>query len=627
MSTIEQATAAERLGKFDEARQILRNFIATHAPPSTLDAQLMLGKLCVAGGTQLQAEAESLFANVRQLASSDESHHAATALHLGSLLERRKGNRAAAEQLLAKSPVARGSATAGKSQYFHCLGLLASDRGDTQAAQELFFDAYQCATERGHPTRQAEICDSLAGLLLKLGKTKTAHSFCQKSLDIKRELSDRYGTAITLGTMGRILVAQAKYMEASLAFHADLEIARELEDQSGIAIMLNSLANLARLQSDWDEAEKLYQASVAGNNSFLNQVHVLIGLSWIHLDRGDLDAADASIAEARQHLGQVSGLTELSAIVQGLQGATAWRRGDFKAAERMLQSTNERLLSQQHSLDTIPFLYELRDMHCAQHNMANAVAAMSKALDLLSESGAARGVDDVEAWLRNVDHPRLTRVAIERHLPAPLVDQILSGELTLPKPKKQPVTILFCDLRGFTSMSESSEPEEVVELLNEWFSEATRAIQRHGGIVDKFIGDAVMALFGIPESTDQSGADAVRAALDMRKSLRAMNRRNQVLGGHQLKIGIGIASGEAVVGFMGSHLRHAFTAIGDVVNTASRLESATRDYEDCDLLIDESTQQMQRDQNVAETKALGNASLKGKQKRVTVYQVVQSRAI
>jgi len=624
LSVIEEATRAERLGRFDEARQILRESLAASQPSATLAERLMLAELCVVGGRQFHQEAETLLASAEQLAAAGDDRYLATALHLRGLLERRQGNRQEAQRWLARSPARSGGPTPERSQYLHYCGLLASDRGDTQAAQELFFNAFECATQCGHQIGQAEICDSLAGLLLKLGKTKTALSFCEKSLAIKQASSDRYGTAITLGTMGRILVAQAKYAEAAVAFQADLEIARELEDTSGIAIMLNSLASLARLQGDGQQAERLYRESASENTSPINQIHLLIGLGWLQLDRGDLEAVEASIAEAQQHLEQMPSLEELAAIVDGLRGAVAWRRGKYQAAQNLLESTNATLVTQQHALDTIPFLYELRDLHSAQGKMSDAVAVMSKALDLLSESGAARGVDDVEAWLRNVDHPRLTRVAIERHLPAPLVDQILSGELTMPKPKKQGLTILFSDLRGFTTMSESSEPEDVVELLNEWFSEATRAIQRHGGIVDKFIGDAVMALFGIPEPTEESGASAVRAALEMRASLSAMNRRNRVLGGHQLQIGIGIASGDAVVGFMGSHLRHSFTAIGDAVNTASRLESATRDYPDCDILIDQTTQLMQQAHDVAIVEALGDAALKGKQNKVALYQVLSN---
>jgi adenylate cyclase len=163
-----------------------------------------------------------------------------------------------------------------------------------------------------------------------------------------------------------------------------------------------------------------------------------------------------------------------------------------------------------------------------------------------------------------------------------------------------------------------------VELLNEWFTEATRAIVQHGGMVDKFMGDAVMALFGVPEERDEAPADAVRAALAMRDALSALNLYQKALGEPQLRIGIGIASGPAVVGFIGSHLRQSYTAIGDVVNVASRLESATRDHQ-CDILICPNTEAGQARFGVAETAFLGQVRVKGREQEVALHKVLGLR--
>src|SRR5205823_3044666 len=132
-------------------------------------------------------------------------------------------------------------------------------------------------------------------------------------------------------------------------------------------------------------------------------------------------------------------------------------------------------------------------------------------------------VADVEDWLRTVDRPSLVRLALERHLPPALVQDVLDGRLVSLRPRLQRLTVLFSDLRDFMTLSEQTSPVELVELLNEWFSEAARAIQRHGGLVDKYIGDAVMALFGVPDERDDAAADAVRAALEMRDALIALN--------------------------------------------------------------------------------------------------------
>ena len=493
--------------------------------------------------------------------------------------------------------------------------------GAVDLAQQQLFLAYEIADAVNHVEGKAEICDTIAGLLLKLGKTKTALAFAQRSLQAKEELEDRYGTAITLGTIGRIQIALANDQEAEAAFRADLEIARELDDRNGMAIMLNSLGDIARRAGDYAGALDCFDQSLAANESELNQIYANIGRCWTYLAKEELDQAAESWQTADQLLKKHESFPELTAILQGLNGVVTGRNGNRLEAIGMLEGSIGELESQMLGFDSIPFRYELRDFYWAEGQTTDAIQVMSTALDLLSEIGSQRGVDDVESWLRNVDQPRLTRVAIERHVPDSVVDQILSGELSLPKPRKQKLTILFSDLRGFTTLSEQHEPEYVVDLLNEWFSEATRAIQKQGGIVDKFIGDAVMALFGVNEFDEQTPARAVQAARDMRSALKLMNQRNSVLGVTELSIGIGIATGDAVVGFMGSHLRHAYTAIGDPVNVAARLEAKTRNFEDCDIIIDQLTMESLRASDVADANPLGELQLKGKSKPVQTYQV------
>jgi adenylate cyclase len=180
--------------------------------------------------------------------------------------------------------------------------------------------------------------------------------------------------------------------------------------------------------------------------------------------------------------------------------------------------------------------------------------------------------------------------------------------------------VLFSDIRDYTTLTEGLRPEEVVDILNEWFEEATRAIHKYGGVVDKFIGDAVMALFGIPEARPDAAADAVRAALEMRDSLATLNMRNRALGGKEIRIGIGIDCGEAVVGYIGSHLRQSYTAIGDTVNTASRLESMTKDR--CDILISGAVEAAQRPFQVAETRFEVKLKLKGRDEEEPAYRVL-----
>jgi adenylate cyclase len=143
------------------------------------------------------------------------------------------------------------------------------------------------------------------------------------------------------------------------------------------------------------------------------------------------------------------------------------------------------------------------------------------------------------------------------------------------------VTVLFADIRNFTTISERLEPHQVVEMLNTYLSQACESILAQGGTVDKFIGDAVMAVFGAPAPHPDHARRALRAALDLAAKAREirswMNRR---FGDKELPdfaIGIGLHTGEAIVGNIGSPRRLEFTAIGDTVNAASRLESLTKE--------------------------------------------------
>jgi len=173
---------------------------------------------------------------------------------------------------------------------------------------------------------------------------------------------------------------------------------------------------------------------------------------------------------------------------------------------------------------------------------------------------------------------RLLHEAFSGHVSPALLREILAGRLTpYLGGRRVPVCLLFSDIRGFTSLSEAMRPEEVIALLNRYFTRMAEVVHARGGTVDKFMGDGLMAFFGAPESmADPSGA-AYRAAKDMFAALATLNQELIAEGRVPLTIGIGLHFGEVAVGYVGSPSRHQYTAIGDAVNLASRVEGLTKE--------------------------------------------------
>jgi adenylate cyclase len=181
------------------------------------------------------------------------------------------------------------------------------------------------------------------------------------------------------------------------------------------------------------------------------------------------------------------------------------------------------------------------------------------------------------------------------------------------------MTVLFSDIRGFTSMSEKMEPEEVVTFLREYLTEMTEAVFVHGGTVDKYIGDAIMALYNVPFEAPDHAAQAVRTALEFQRRLQPLAERFAAKHGGELRCGVGINTGDAVVGTIGSRQRLEYTAIGDTINLGSRLEGITKDF-NVPVVISEATWLEVKD--LFDTRYLGEVTVKGKEIPVKIYTVV-----
>lgn len=180
------------------------------------------------------------------------------------------------------------------------------------------------------------------------------------------------------------------------------------------------------------------------------------------------------------------------------------------------------------------------------------------------------------------------RDTLTRFLPSQVAERMLAIGPEALAPVQREVTVLFSDIRGFTSLSESLQPREVLELLDDYFGRMAEVVKGHDGVVGKFMGDGMLAFWGAPDRVDDHARRAVRAARDMCRGLAEINRHRERQGLALLRIGIGIHTGTVAAGMVGGAMQAEYTVIGDAVNVASRIEGLTKQH-DVEVLISETT--------------------------------------
>ena len=187
--------------------------------------------------------------------------------------------------------------------------------------------------------------------------------------------------------------------------------------------------------------------------------------------------------------------------------------------------------------------------------------------------------------------------------------------------RKVQATVMFCDIRGFTTLVESQPPEDIIELLNTYYTLMFAAINGHGGVVNQMIGDGLMAVFGAPQKLESPGRCAVLAAAEMVEMVAQFSEEQRTAGRPEIRIGVGIASGDVVAGYTGTRQRATYTCIGDAVNIAARLEAHTK-VSGHGVLFDTATHAQLGDELPSE--ALGPVQLKGKSCTVDVFGLTPS---
>ncbi|WP_160174409.1 adenylate/guanylate cyclase domain-containing protein [Archangium violaceum] len=326
----------------------------------------------------------------------------------------------------------------------------------------------------------------------------------------------------------------------------------------------------------------------------LGSLEVISERGWAVAVQQPQSVVYASLSGMRRSILEVLALAALVALVAGLLGARllTWPIRDLMAATRALAERTFRGVGERVT------------------RRGDELGALGRAFDSMALT--------LDAKEREVVAQTQVRAALSRYLSPDVVDLVVSNpdQLRLGGERRE-VTILFADVVGFTRLSESQPPETIVALLNELFTFATEIIQRRGGIIDKFIGDCVMAVWGSPQSHPDDALRAVQAAEDLRRWLDVGNRRWRARWGIEIQLAIGIHTGPAVAGNVGSEKRMEYTVIGDTVNVAARIESMAQPGQ---ILVSESTRERIGDSGV-ELVPAGERQLHGRTAATRIFEV------
>ncbi len=491
-------------------------------------------------------------------------------------------------------------------------------------------------TELDTPEARAylgRVWNSFGQIMHHQGRFQEARHDFQVALGYRKQAGDAVDRAFTLGNLARVCIDLADYEAAAAYLEEDLALIRatsQLTPPSVEAQLLSELGHCRLRMGQVDRAAARYQES----RDLAQEANNTAGLIFagLGLGRVALTQKPADLTETGQQLAQVQALIrqddlpkefrqELKALADELAGDLAFAHHDCTSALSAYQRTHAHFAQ---ATTTVPgemaqILSKLAQCHLSIGNEMAAALVLREALALLDATALDQQREALENELK-LRFPQLWVLhAAGRFIGQAQIDRFLeqAGQRGF-LGEKQQMAVLFSDIRGFTSLSETLAPDILVSLLNRFLTRMTRSIEAEGGMVDKFIGDAVMAIFSESEAA-QACSRAARAALMMAAELEHMNLE-LAEEGHHLDIGIGLHWGSLVSGLIGSPQKRSYTVIGDTVNTCSRLEGMTKTL-GAHILVSEAFAQ-QLEASVFLVRPLGRFNPKGRHEAVSVSELM-----
>ncbi len=469
----------------------------------------------------------------------------------------------------------------------------------------------------------SRVHDTIGQILYQLSSYTDALREYELSLKY-RAAADKEGKAITYGNLARLYMLRGNYLKALEYFKLDLELLGRM-DHTPAYILAQVYHSIAECTYYLNKAE--YRDYLTKSMQLNEQHNNITGLCFNNLLLAQAHLDDEASADFDCHIINVSEYIRDASVPAFLKNYLQIQYNWLKAKKMVHEGrTHEAEALFQHVLElraqekqfSLAYSARLLLDYAAIKEGAQKADLVKQALEALDGSDLEDLRRETELKLKGCSYVHWLLHTTGRYLGHRQLDFLLNQNEGEFKSDLKDVVILFADIRGFTGVSEKLTASGLVELLNDFLAAMTSSIEYFGGYVDKFIGDAVMAVFSLPHPQEDDAERAVKAAMLMKESLERFNRYLSP-DLPKLKIGIGLHSGEVVAGLIGSLQKRSYTVIGDAVNTASRLEGMTKQLGAGILVSENVARQLQKSDYIL--RPLGSFAPKGRGQSLAVYDL------
>jgi class 3 adenylate cyclase/predicted negative regulator of RcsB-dependent stress response len=592
-----------RHGKWQSARAFFEKILENYEPAGDI---AWLYFICgTIGGFQGKTkEAEKSFLQVLEI---EDGHHSSASLAAFCemiLINVKRGEMekagAAFEGLPSylKAILDDGPDEGGRAQFHHYRGICRYRLRRTQEGFDDLGKALKHAEMAASPLQSARIHDTLGQFSFEKGNIDDAIYHFKESLSLKEKSDDLFGMALTWGNLGRAYLLMGNHQEALDYLRRDLEFCQSSEDLFGQMIMTNNmgraLVHAGQLQQAMAHFEKSYELALTFDNRLWITMN-LKDMAEAHVEAGRLKEAEELLDEAMTRV-ESFGDDRLRAEILSIAGLHCRKTGAFEAAERSYKEALALLGRQDVPYHLVIVTMQIGMLKFEKGEKKEAYLLFDECLEKAEALRAPWLIEKIEQLIRRVGELEWIRVRLRRYVGREVFDEILTGtERSALGGRRQKVTVLVSDIRGYTEFSENRSPEDIVAMLNDYFSLMVEAITGKKGTIDKFIGDAIMAYFGAPVTYGDDSFRALQAARAMMEALEKFNKMRAQSGEEPIRMGIGIDTGVVVVGNIGSYGRKDYTVVGKAVTGAFTLCGRAKAGQ---VLISESTWQENESQLV-----------------------------